>query len=183
MENTTSQKNDYGNKHPYEGQKLPADPLALTLGIVSLVIFLVLCWCYGVVAIITLILGIIGLIQANRSLKTYRSNPDKYSQSSLRSVENGRVLNIISLVLSGIVTLALIIIALFFGSLFYAIMDGDWENLRNLNEFEQEVYGEDDEVLEESTEDWIYEDEIDTMELETDTTITPVPPEEVIIDN
>ncbi len=183
MENTTSQENNYGHKHPYEGQKLPADPLALTLGIVSLVIFLVLCWCYGVVAIITLILGIIGLIQANRSLKAYRSNPDKYSQSSFRSVQNGRILNIISVALSGIVTLALIVIALFFGSLFYAIIDGDWDNLRNLDEFEQKVYGEDDGLLEESTEDWIYEDEIEDIDVEPDTVSTPEPPEDIIIDN
>ncbi|ARN78397.1 hypothetical protein BST97_10590 [Nonlabens spongiae] len=183
MENPTSQGNNYGNKHPYEGQKLPADPLALTLGIVSLVIFLVLCWCYGVIAIITLILGIIGLVQANRSLKIYRSNPDKYSQATFRSVQNGRILNIISVVLSSLVTIGFLILALFFGSIFYSIMDGDWENIGNPDQFEQRIYGEDDGVLEESTDDWIYEDDIEDIDAEPDTLSTPEPPEEVIFDN
>ncbi len=183
MENSSSKENNYGNKHPYEGQKLPGDPLALTLGIVSLVIFLVLCWCYGVVAIITLILGIIGLIQANRSLKLYRQNPDKYSQTTLRSVQNGRILNMISVILSSIVVFAMLILAIFFGSLFYSILDGDWDNIRNPDQFEQEVYGEDDDVLEENAEEWIYEDEMEDIDVEPDTTATPEPPEEVIIDN
>lgn len=183
MENNSSQENNYGNRHPYEGQKLPADPLSLTLGIVSLVLFITLCWCYGVVSILTLVLSIIGLVQANRSLKQYRSKPDKYSYSTLRSVQNGRILNLISAILSGIVILAFIIIAIFFGSLFYAIMEGNWDQIKNPDQFEQRVYGEDDGILEESTDDWIYEDEIEDIDVEPDTVSTPEPPEDIIIDN
>ena len=43
---------------PDAGEKLPADPIALTLGIVSLVSFFVFCWCYGVIALITLVISI-----------------------------------------------------------------------------------------------------------------------------
>jgi len=60
--------------------KLAADPLALVLGILSLVLGIAGCCCYGITAIIPLVLAIVGLISANRSLKEYRQNPEAFSQ-------------------------------------------------------------------------------------------------------
>ena len=62
-------------------------------------------------------------------------------------------------------------------------MEGNWDQIKNPDQFEQRVYGEDDGVLEESTDDWIYEDEIEDIDVEPDTVSTPEPPEDIIIDN
>ena len=49
--------------------KLSADPTALILGIVALVIGFAGCCCYGLFAIIPLALSIVGFVMANKSLK------------------------------------------------------------------------------------------------------------------
>lgn len=83
--------------------KLPADPSALVLGIVALVIGFAGCCCYGIFAIIPLILGIIGLIMANKSIKEYALHPEAFSRSSRSSVGTAKVINIIAVVFSGFV--------------------------------------------------------------------------------
>ena len=158
------------HRHSYEGEKLPGDPLAITLGIVSLVFFFIFCWCYGVIAIITLIISIIGWIQANNSIAMYHNEPDRYSYDTLRSVQNARVINMVGAILSGLVTLIMLILMLFFGTIFYQVIDGDWENLRNLNndDYLEESY---DDSLEQSTEDWQYNEvDADTVIRQVDST-------------
>lgn len=53
-------------------QKLPNATAVLILGIASIIT----CCCYGVVSII---LGIIGLVLANKDLKLYSQNPQEFS--------------------------------------------------------------------------------------------------------
>lgn len=149
---------DQGNyQFPYQGEKLPGDPSALTLGIVSIVLFFMGCVCYGIPSIITLILGIIGLVIANKNLKIYKEDPSKFSQSTIKSVNAGRIINIISVSLSGLTCLIFLVIALFFGGLFLSIMNGEFEGFEDFkNQQEQEsLYEEDDSYFEE---DWEYND-------------------------
>ena len=81
--------------------KLSADPAALILGIVSLVVIIVGCCC-GLFAVIALGLSITGLVLANKSLKEYALAPENYSHKSRANVSTGKVLCIIGIVLSSI---------------------------------------------------------------------------------
>jgi hypothetical protein len=158
-------------KHPYEGLKLPGDPLALTLGIIGLVLFFTLCWCYGVISIITLVISVAALIVANKSIAQYHADPERYSYNTFKSVQNAKIIGIIGIVISGLVTLILLILLLFFGSIFFAIMDGNWDKLDNLDDptfYEENYY---DDSLEESTDDWQYY-ENDTIPETIDSTST-----------
>ncbi|MGS2725502.1 CCC motif membrane protein [Psychroserpens sp. BH13MA-6] len=84
--------------------KLPADPSALILGIAALVISFAGCCC-GIFAIIPLAMSIIGLVLANKSLREYTLNPVAYDPQSRSNVNTAKIINIIALIVSGIVTL------------------------------------------------------------------------------
>jgi hypothetical protein len=170
-ESSRQQQSQYNQRHPYEGEKLPGDPLAITLGIVSLVFFFIFCWCYGVISIITLVISIVGLVVANKNIAQYHADPGRYSYSTFKSVQNARVINIIGTIVSGLVTFILLILLLFFGSIFYALIDGNWDDLRNLDN--QELYEDDyyEEPMESTTDEWqYYENETDSVQQETDST-------------
>jgi hypothetical protein len=85
--------------------KLSADPLALILGIISLVIILFGCCC-GFLAIVSLILSIIGLVSASNSLKEYYSNSDVYSNQSKQNVYAAKIVCIIGIIISALFILA-----------------------------------------------------------------------------
>jgi hypothetical protein len=169
--NSGQQQNQGNYQFPYQGEKLPGDPSALTLGIVSLVLLFIGCLCYGVPAIITLILSIIGLVIANKNLKTYRADPTKYSQSSLKSINIGKILSIIGVALSSLVCLILLIIALFFGSILAAAMDGEFDAFKGFENQQNESIYDDEEST--SEEEWKYydEEELDSLETETDSVL------------
>ena len=80
--------------------KLPADPLALVFGIISIIVGFTGSCCGGYLSLVTLGLSIAGLVMANKSLELYRNNPSKYSESSRNNVSVSRVLNIVSIVLN-----------------------------------------------------------------------------------
>ena len=56
--NSGQQQNQGNYQFSYQGEKLPGDPSAISLGIVSLVLLFIGCLCYGIPAVITLILSI-----------------------------------------------------------------------------------------------------------------------------
>ncbi|WP_299764197.1 CCC motif membrane protein [uncultured Dokdonia sp.] len=104
--------------------KLPADPLALILGIMGIIVGVGgCCFASGITAIVPLVVSIVGIVTANKSLRIYGQNPEGYSESSRSNVSMGKVLNIISVVFNGIVVLILLVFLLFFGTLFYNIYD------------------------------------------------------------
>jgi hypothetical protein len=120
--------------------KLPADPTAMILGIIALVVSLAGCCC-GIFAFIPIIISIIGLVMANKSLRIYQINPSIYEPQSKSNVSTAKVLNIIALVVSSIVTLFYIAYFIIYGALIStAIMEGielqnnpddfnyEWEN-------------------------------------------------------
>lgn len=97
--------------------KLPADPLSLVLGILALVIGLAGCCCYGITVIVPLVIAIVGLITANKSLKQYQLHPDLYSYQSRSNVNTAKIINIIAIVLNSLILLFSIAIIAFYGTL------------------------------------------------------------------
>ncbi|MCT4628942.1 CCC motif membrane protein [Winogradskyella sp.] len=97
--------------------KLSADPLALILGILALVIGVAGCCCYGLTAIVPLIMAIIGLVTANKSLREYGDNPDAFSYQSRSNVNTAKIVNIIAIVLNGLILLVTIIALIFYGTM------------------------------------------------------------------
>ncbi|WP_299675834.1 CCC motif membrane protein [uncultured Dokdonia sp.] len=104
--------------------KLPADPLSLILGILALVLGVAGCCCYGITALIPLIMAIIGLVAANKSLKLYEENTEGFSEISRSNVSMARIINIIAVVFNGLIVLVFIGIFIIYGTfLSSAIMD------------------------------------------------------------
>ena len=120
--------------------KLAADPLALVLGILSLVLGIAGCCCYGLTAIVPLILAIIGLISANRSLREYRENPEAFSSQSASNVNTARIINIIGVIINGFVVLiSIAIIALYGTMLSSEIFDEIRKNARTDDYYDYEI--------------------------------------------
>ncbi len=150
--------------------KLPADPLSLILGILALVIGIAGCCCYGITAIIPLIMAIIGLVSANKSLREFGENPEAYNAQSRSNVNTAKIINIIAIVLNGLVVLFALAALAFYGTLVSsAVLDG----IQNGNFEEDDYYYEseyDDTIIEsESSDTWeddtyIIEEEIDSVE-------------------
>ena len=154
--------------------KLPADPLSLILGILALVIGIAGCCCYGITAIIPLIMAIIGLVSANKSLREFGENPEAYNAQSRSNVNTAKIINIIAIVLNGLVVLFALAALAFYGTLVSsAVLDG----IQNGNFEEDDYYYEseyDDTIIEsESSDTWeddtyIIEEEIDSVEVEVE---------------
>jgi hypothetical protein len=93
--------------------KLPADPSALILGIISVVIVFP-GFCCGLFPVISIVLGIVGIISANKSLKEYDVEPSTYNHNSRKNVFAGKVLSIIGLSLSTLYVILVLGAILFF---------------------------------------------------------------------
>lgn len=89
-----------------EQQKLPNATAVLVLGILSIIG----CCCYGVIG---LVLGIVALVLAKKDMAEYRANPELYSNYS--SLNTGRILAIIGLVVSAINFIAIVVMVSMYG--------------------------------------------------------------------
>ncbi|MBQ0737461.1 hypothetical protein J9332_24350 [Aquimarina celericrescens] len=107
--------------------RLPADSSAMTLGIIAVVITVAGCCC-GLLAYVSLILSIVGLISANKSIKLYEFEPENYSPYSYNNVKNAKILNIVTIVVSGLISLFYTVYYLFYGALLSTMLFGLWEN-------------------------------------------------------
>lgn len=76
-------------------EKLPHSQAALILGISSII---TACCCYGVVGII---LGVIGILQANKAVAVHNQDPDLYT--GINNANTGKTTSIIGVVL-GVIT-------------------------------------------------------------------------------
>ena len=85
---------------------LPNATAALVLGIISIVG----AFCYG----IGIILGIIGLVLANKDKKLIDANPDTISQGSISNLRAGRICSIIGIVVGGIFLIVIAIYLIYF---------------------------------------------------------------------
>ena len=147
--------------------KLPADPLALILGIVALVLGVAGCCCYGITALIPLVMAIIGVVVANKSLKVYAENTEGFSEVSRSNVSMARVINIIAIVFNGLIVLVFIGMFILYGTfLSSAIMDsyknGDFET--------SDPYEWETDTIYDYEEEYEY-DTIEVDTIETDSTI------------
>ncbi len=93
------------NKYP-KLKELPNASVSFVLGIISLGLCPICC-CYG--NFVGLILSIIGLILANRSLAKYQADPWVYIEKHYKYAKWGRLLNVIALIASAIITIIFII--------------------------------------------------------------------------
>ncbi len=74
---------------------LPGSGAALTLGILSII------FCGGV----GIILGIIGIVQANKGEKLLKLNPTMYTEKSINQSKSGKICSIVGLSLVGVIIL------------------------------------------------------------------------------
>ena len=85
---------------------LPNATAVLVLGIISIVG----AFCYG----IGIILGIIGLVLANKDRKLIDANPDVYSQGSVSNLKAGRICSIIGIVVGAIFLIVIVLYLIYF---------------------------------------------------------------------
>jgi len=148
--------------------KLPADSSATVLGIISLVIAITL-GCCGF-SIIGVILAIIGLVSANKSLSEFAANPEAYYPNSRGNVQTAKILNIIGLILNGIITLIFLGYLLLYGTfLFTAInqartVQESWEEESGYYYDDSET--EEDVFIEENDSLYHYQDSLQVEETE-----------------
>jgi hypothetical protein len=144
--------------------KLAADPLALVLGILSLVLGIAGCCCYGITAIIPLVLAIVGLISANRSLREYRENPEAFSPQSASNVNTARILNIIGIIINGFVVLISVVVIAFYGTMLSSeILDEIRYNSSTDGSYDYEFEIDSSET---SVEEYYFEEEQDSVNID-----------------
>ncbi len=147
--------------------KLSADPLALILGILALVIGIAGCCCYGITAIIPLIMAIIGLVTANKSLREFGENPEAYSPQSRSNVNTAKIINIIAIVLNSLTVLVSIIAIAFYGTIISSAV------LEGINRASDSSADYDDYEMESDTintweeDDYVIEKEIDSVNIDS----------------
>ncbi|OBQ56634.1 DUF4190 domain-containing protein [Tamlana sp. s12] len=95
-----------------EQQKLPNSTLILVFGILSIP----LCCCYGIVSIT---LGIVAIVLANKAAKLYAENPELYT--GYQNVKVGKILAIIGIVLGVLYIVFIVMLISMFG----------WETLQD----------------------------------------------------
>ncbi len=91
---------------------LPNATTSLVLGILSIVIC-------GV----GFILGIIGIVLANKDIAMYRSNPGVYSESSFSNAKTGRICSIIGIIVSSLIVIGYVLYMIWIFSIINSIKD------------------------------------------------------------
>lgn len=129
--------------------KLPADPTSLVLGIISLVLAIAGCCCYGITAIVPLGLGIGGLVMANKSIRLYKNDPDVYDHVSYNNVNTAKIINIIGVVFNGIIFLFFLGVLLLYGTIAStAILEGIRQSNQIDNQEHYETYERENDTIE-----------------------------------
>ena len=85
---------------------LPNATTVLVLGIISIVG----AFCYG----IGIILGIIGLVLANKDRRMVDADPGVYSQSSISNLRAGRICSIIGIVVGALFLILIVLYIIYF---------------------------------------------------------------------
>lgn len=132
--------------------KLPNDPTALVLAIVSLLISVTV-GCVGL-GIVGLILAIIALVQTGNSQRALALRPQFYSPKSISAIHTARVVGWIALVINIIATLVSIA---YFVIIFLVGMS---DNGSTTEDFQEEYY-EDEDWDEDDYDRWEYVDSLD----------------------
>ncbi|QJP33484.1 hypothetical protein F0365_03200 [Nonlabens sp. Ci31] len=178
--NSSEQSNNYGQQQqqyqnqgnyqfPHQGEKLPADNIAMILAIISTVLFM-LCCCFGGYYF-AFVLSTIGFVIAHKSIKKYEGNPNNFSQKTYKSVYNAKVFNLVMAIVS-FITIILSFTPLFQSTL--TMGDKEWNNY-----YENNTWNSEETEASKTEEERKYDDdnEPDTLETKTDSAL---PIEEVI---
>jgi hypothetical protein len=99
----------------YLKPKHPRSTTVLILGITSLVL-LVMNACCGLAVFASLTLGIIAIVLGKRAKDEVNANYQAYHPDSLKEIEAGRIMGIITTVLSGVWLVILICLMLIYGA-------------------------------------------------------------------
>lgn len=86
---SNNEQRDYLTQNSNYLPPLPNATVSLVMGILSIVI----CG-------LGLVLGIIGLVMANKDLSIYNNHPDQYSVASYNNTKTGRVCSIIGIIIN-----------------------------------------------------------------------------------
>ncbi|MBR4620473.1 MAG: hypothetical protein IKO46_05775 [Salinivirgaceae bacterium] len=86
-------------------EQLPNSSGTLVMGILSIV-----CICCGVGLLVGLVLGILALVYAKKAKALYDENPDRYTETSVKNANAGRICGIIGLSLGGVAVLFAIVV-------------------------------------------------------------------------
>ncbi|RZJ28272.1 MAG: hypothetical protein EOO48_10170 [Flavobacterium sp.] len=146
--------------------KLSADPSALILGIVGLVIILPGCCC-GLFNVFALILCIIGLIMADKSLKEYDQNPDAFDLQTRSNVKSGKIVCIVGLVISALILLFYLVCFAIYGTVLSDVLKKNYYNTNNQYQVQDTV---------ENYQDFGYHDSIPKDTISIDTSAVHVEP-------
>ncbi len=148
--------------------KLSAEPTALVLGIIALVLGVAGCCCYGISAIIPLGLGIGGLVIANKSLRAYRENPEAYDHGSYRNVNTAKIINIIAVILNSLIFLFFIIVFAIYGTFIStAVLEGIREGKFEDKEYNYDDYEWESDSTKIKNEEYNIEKEIDSINIDS----------------
>ncbi|MFD1062379.1 CCC motif membrane protein [Winogradskyella litorisediminis] len=152
--------------------KLPAEPTALVLGIIGLVIGIASCCCYGITAIVPLGLSIAGLVMANKSLNAYKENPEAYERASYTNVSTAKVINLIAVIINSLIFLFAILILILYGSLFSTAMlesmrNGEFNSNDDYNYEEYDDYEWENDSTKIEVEEYSIEKEIDSINIDS----------------
>jgi type IV secretory pathway VirB2 component (pilin) len=116
------------NQNVQERIQLPNATAVLVLGIFSIVTSC----CCGFIALVGLVLGIIALTLASKSLALYNENPGQYTETSFKNTNAGKICAIIGIVVSGVLILTGIIYLIVAGATLGTIFSTfPWENIIN----------------------------------------------------
>ena len=110
QESNNSQSSSKNTNSVINQEALPNSTVVLVLGIASIVT----CCCYGLPGIIC---GIICLVMVKKANELYNLNPDKYTESSLKNLNAGKIVGIVGLSLSVIHFIFLIVRIIFTGAI------------------------------------------------------------------
>ena len=113
--------------------KLSADPTALILGVVSLVIILIGCCC-GFLVIISLTLAIVGLVLASKSLREFDADSKNYSIESRNNVIAGKIICIIATVISSLYIVIAVVLLLVYQINFSKILKEKFNEIKERQE-------------------------------------------------
>ncbi|EAZ96701.1 hypothetical protein FBBAL38_04740 [Flavobacteria bacterium BAL38] len=124
--------------------KLSADPTALILGVIALVLMF-LGFCCGLIVFISLILGIVGLVLSVKSLKEYDVDPSIYSPQSRQNVYIAKIICLITTILSSLYFIVIVFAVFIYQVSFSDLVNNKIEEIKN-QKFNDSIY------LEEQTE-------------------------------
>ena len=85
------------------GEQLPNSSAALVMGILSIA-----CICCGFGAVIGIVLGILAIVFAKKAKTLYDESPAKYTESSAKNANAGRICGIVGLCFAGVWVLSAI---------------------------------------------------------------------------